>query len=279
MSDGFGSVVSQFGLGANGAPAYQRCYDPAPATGACVSTGNESLGSAESIVATDDSVYVGAASGDAINTFSRQAIPDPPGCPTAPPLDDPDCDGVTGTADACPDTAGATPSGCPDDDGDGVPNTTDLCPAIAAPGTSNGCPFGDPNVRFPNLFTQGSRLGDVQIDPASPEARCKGKAATVLGSHGQDLLLGRPEADVIVAGRGNDVVRGVDGNDVVCLGGGNDRANGGSGNDRLLGGSGKDRLNGARGNDRLIGGRGKDRCNGGGGRRDRAKCETSRGVP
>jgi hypothetical protein len=179
--------------------------------------------------------------------------------------------------DPCPTVPGTT-----DADGDGICEGPggDLCPTVAAPGTSNGCHRDDPNIRDPGLLPPGSTLGELQIDPASADAKCKGRQATVLGSHGQDLLLGRPQADVIVAGRGNDVVRGIGANDLICLGGGNDRGNGGSGNDRLLGGSGRDRLSGSSGNDRLIGGRGRDRCSGGGGGRDRAPgCETVNSTP
>ncbi len=55
------------------------------------------------------------------------------------PVTDADGDGVPNATDACPNQAGAAPSGCPDTDGDGVTDNVDACPTQAA-ATSNGCP-------------------------------------------------------------------------------------------------------------------------------------------
>jgi Ca2+-binding RTX toxin-like protein len=93
--------------------------------------------------------------------------------------------------------------------------------------------------------------------PAAPAVKrlCQGRAATIIGTAGRDVLRGTPRADVIVALGGNDVVRGLGGNDRICAGAGNDRVVGGAGTDRLLGGAGKDLLVGGAGKDLLLGGR------------------------
>jgi hypothetical protein len=93
--------------------------------------------------------------------------------------------------------------------------------------------------------------------------RCGGKAVTLFGSAGDDLLSGTPKADVIVGGAGNDRIIALKGDDVVCAGAGNDKVSGSGGNDILKGQAGKDNLRGGGGRDRLIGGKGRDRCHGG----------------
>jgi hypothetical protein len=111
--------------------------------------------------------------------------------------------------------------------------------------------------------------------PAAPKPLCQGRAATIVGTTGNDVLSGTKGADVIVALAGNDRVKGGGGADLVCAGAGNDRVEGAAGNDRLYGAAGNDLLLGGRGNDRLYGGPGadtlrggpgKDRMNGGPGR-------------
>ena len=124
--------------------------------------------------------------------------------------------------------------------------------------------------------------------PAAPT--CGGEPATVLGSGGDDQLVGTEKRDVIVALGGNDVVRGLGGNDLICTasgadtirgeagadvirsGGGNDAIKGGDDNDLLRAGGGDDRLGGGRGADTLRGGGGADACNGGPGRDDLKSC-------
>jgi hypothetical protein len=91
---------------------------------------------------------------------------------------------------------------------------------------------------------------------------CKGKATTVFGTAGNDILKGTPLADVFSAGTGNDIISARKGNDIVCGGSGNDVLRGGSGNDILLGQAGSDTLKGGKGRDRVRGGPGKDRGNG-----------------
>jgi len=94
---------------------------------------------------------------------------------------------------------------------------------------------------------------------------CAGRAATLVGSSGDDMLRGTSGVDVIVAGAGDDTVRGYGGGDRICGGRGSDYLMGGGGADRLYGGLSRlaltdegtseltgDRLEGGRGNDLLT---------------------------
>jgi len=78
---------------------------------------------------------------------------------------------------------------------------------------------------------------------------CNGKAATIVGTPGNDVLLGTPGDDVIVGLDGNDSINGKGGNDTICGGNGNDTIYGGPGNDQLFGNGGNDIVNGNEGND------------------------------
>ncbi len=89
-------------------------------------------------------------------------------------------------------------------------------------------------------------------------AQCAGKAATIVGTNGNDSLAGTRAADVIAGLGGKDKIKGLAGKDVICGGAGGDRLLGGKGKDKLLGGKGKDTLKGGPGKDKLKGGPGKD---------------------
>jgi hypothetical protein len=91
-------------------------------------------------------------------------------------------------------------------------------------------------------------LLDIEVRPD----RCGGRAATIGGTAGPDVLRGTAGRDVIVGLAGADVLRGLAGADVLCGGPGRDRLIGGRGGDRLLGGRGRDRLIGGPGRDRLV---------------------------
>jgi hypothetical protein len=87
---------------------------------------------------------------------------------------------------------------------------------------------------------------------------CFGRPATIVGTPGNDRLVGQSGVvDVIWGGGGNDFIVGGDffGDDEVP----------GSAPDLLCGGPGADQLRGAPGHDRLSGGRGKDNVDGGNG--------------
>ena len=89
--------------------------------------------------------------------------------------------------------------------------------------------------------------------------RCLGRAATIVGTAGDDNpLLGTSGDDVIVGREGNDVIQGRGGNDRICGNGGVDTVQGGRGDDSLHGGGGDDMLLSEAGDDRYLGGSGND---------------------
>jgi predicted extracellular nuclease len=94
---------------------------------------------------------------------------------------------------------------------------------------------------------------------------CHGQEATIVGTPGNDVIIGTNGADVIVTFAGNDLVVGRNGNDVICGGDGDDAIVGGNGADLLDGGDGDDALFGGNGIDTIIGGSGSDALAGGNG--------------
>jgi Ca2+-binding RTX toxin-like protein len=93
----------------------------------------------------------------------------------------------------------------------------------------------------------------------------------VLGTPGDDVLVGTPSAEEIRGLGGNDIIKGLEGADVLVGGAGRDQLRGGPGNDVLLDRKGSDFLGGGPGNDvldardwvsndRADGGPGRDRC-------------------
>ena len=82
---------------------------------------------------------------------------------------------------------------------------------------------------------------------------------------GNDAILAGDGHDHVVAGAGNDVIYGGAGDDVVLAGPGNDVVFGGPGNDRLFGEDGDDTIHGEQGDDRISGGAGGDILIGGDG--------------
>ena len=90
---------------------------------------------------------------------------------------------------------------------------------------------------------------------------CNGKAATIFGTSGADLITGAP-ADVIVAFGGDDIILGLGGHDTICGGPGEDYIDGGTGKDRLFGQGDDDLIRGVPGDDRAFGGTGHDMLKG-----------------
>lgn len=93
---------------------------------------------------------------------------------------------------------------------------------------------------------------------AAEAATCFGAQATIVGTPGDDDIVGTDGADVIVSGGGDDRVRGGRGADLICAGAGNDQAWGGKAADRISGGAGDDNLAGFFGDDELLGQGGDD---------------------
>jgi uncharacterized repeat protein (TIGR01451 family) len=141
-----------------------------------------------------------------------------------------------------------------------------------------------------------SNTASVSSDPADPNAAdneateqtkvtqgpsCGGKAATIVGTPGSDVITGTDRRDVITALGGDDQVNSLGGKDSICGksgndtlkgkadddlvkgGGGRDTGKGGSGDDVIRGGAKRDRLRGGSGDDLLAGGGGNDSCRGG----------------
>ena len=99
--------------------------------------------------------------------------------------------------------------------------------------------------------------------PVSAETvTCNGLEATIVGTAGNDVLVGTNKADVIAGLGGNDTVEGGNGADVICGGAGNDVIGGGNGVDWITGGDGDDIITAGNGDDTVLGGPGDDRIEG-----------------
>jgi len=92
---------------------------------------------------------------------------------------------------------------------------------------------------------------------------CLNEVATIVGTHGDDILDGTDGVDVIHGLGGNDVINGKEGNDIICGGDGDDRIRGGMGDDVIYGSAGNDTLFGLQGKDKMYGGPGEDKMYGG----------------
>lgn len=148
--------------------------------------------------------------------------------------------------------------------------------------------------RRPGVYAQVSALSGWVLDaigdgggtppppppppPPPGDHTCMGRAATIVGTPGDDRLVGTDGDDVIVGLGGDDVIIGSRGDDRICAGrgddtvyaqAGNDRVSGqggydlvfgGPGRDVLRGGGGPDDIYGDGGDDRAVGGRGIDLC-------------------
>jgi poly-gamma-glutamate synthesis protein (capsule biosynthesis protein) len=141
------------------------------------------------------------------------------------------------------------------------PSTFEILPVAHALATGRG-PADTLQRSYQRTVDRITMLGveDVSVSRTPwPEASCHGRAATIVGTAGDDTLVGTPGPDVIAAGGGNDTIDGGDGDDLVCGGDGDDLLTGGAGEDRLLGEAGNDVAYGNEGDDELWGGEGADR--------------------
>lgn len=84
----------------------------------------------------------------------------------------------------------------------------------------------------------------------------------LIGQGGADFIQGREGNDIIFGGAGIDHINGNDGNDIISGGTENDYVNGGGGNDTINGDAGNDYLHGGSGDDIIDGGEGNDYING-----------------
>jgi len=133
--------------------------------------------------------------------------------------------------------------GCVDISGSSEPHETRVAQSATALMTQADCPSGSHVI----VGTEG----DDNI-VGTNGADCivgLGGNDTINGGNGNDLIFGGPGNDVIDGGNGNDAIYGEDGNDVIDGGNGNDALSGGLGDDTLVAGNGTDTLNGGNGLD------------------------------
>src|SRR6476646_6623084 len=129
---------------------------------------------------------------------------------------------------------------------------------------SSGMPAKIDSLRRPALLLLAA-LALLLLCAAQAQAKkCDGKKVTIMGTAGNDHIVGKKASDVIYGGGGDDVITGgPNGNDTICGGPGNDNINGGR--DKLLGDTGSDSIDGGEGDDELSGSKGADGLHGGGG--------------
>jgi Ca2+-binding RTX toxin-like protein len=89
-------------------------------------------------------------------------------------------------------------------------------------------------------------------DDAQEDITCEGETATIVGTPGDDELVGTEDRDVIAALEGDDEIQGLGGDDLLC---------GDEGNDTMFGGDGDDIMEGDEGDDNMFGGDNADRLN------------------
>ncbi|MDH3706456.1 MAG: fibronectin type III domain-containing protein, partial [Acidimicrobiia bacterium] len=101
------------------------------------------------------------------------------------------------------------------------------------------------------------RITRAQGGPVRLQRICDGRRSgplpVVLGTNGNDRLIGRARSEIFDGRGGNDTIKGAKGNDIICTGAGHDNAHAGNGFDVVLGQDGIDALTGAEGNDIVIG--------------------------
>lgn len=134
-------------------------------------------------------------------------------------------------------------------------------------------------VRGQSKSENGNYNLSVSGDVVFPKGACAGKAVTLSGTNGDDVIRGTAGSDVIQTFGGNDVVFGLGGNDIICGGDGDDVLQGGDGNDKVFGDAGNDVLQGGNDADTVNGGIGTDLCDGGAQTDSAVACEVKNLVP
>ncbi len=118
-----------------------------------------------------------------------------------------------------------------------------------------------------NDINPGNNQASLTINTTGSDGSIPNQKAPILGTPGNDNLVGTFEPDLIYGLTGNDTIGGIGESDTIygnqdddVINGNqtNDLIIGGKGNDLLLGGKGNDQIYGDAGNDTLIGGFGQD---------------------
>jgi hypothetical protein len=109
-------------------------------------------------------------------------------------------------------------------------------------------------------FRIGKKHSRIATPGEPKRPRCRGLAATLIGSPGDDRLVGTSGRDVIVGLGGDDAIDARAGRDVICARYGHDTVTGGTDRDWMRGGPGPDELHGGSGYDTIRGGTGEDVC-------------------
>lgn len=112
----------------------------------------------------------------------------------------------------------------------------------------------------------GTDGDDMLLGTACADAiQGRGGSDIIDARAGDDLIDGGAGDDHIIGGSGNDVMHGGNGNDIIFGGAGDDQISGGAGDDRLFGDDGSDTVFGDDGHDQIHGGSGNDALFGGAG--------------
>lgn len=172
-----------------------------------------------------------------------------------------DVDGDT-VIDLCDPNPGDGPAA--DLDGDGVANGVDNCPSIANPDQARATEWRTPGISC-DFRLGANTVPHHQVLPYIDGPFCSWFVPTVIGTDGDDEIVGTNKRDVIWGGDGADIITGLSGDDVICGGPGADIIAGGNGEDDVRGGQGPDQLNGGNGADELLGQGGNDQLDGGNG--------------
>jgi Peptidase family M23/RTX calcium-binding nonapeptide repeat (4 copies) len=106
------------------------------------------------------------------------------------------------------------------------------------------------------------KAGQCYVSTGPLPPICLGREVTILGTPGDDEMVGTDGADVILGRGGADRVQARGGADLICGGEGNDHLQGRAGEDRIVGGVGADVLAGGIGADLLKGQDGPDTLRG-----------------
>ena len=125
---------------------------------------------------------------------------------------------------------------------------------------SDGCKVGG----VPNQVCEADDSGQTIVGTAGDDVILGGSGNdTLRGQAGNDVVCGRAGDDVLIGARGNDELHGNSGNDVLRGDAGDDTLHGGADNDMIIGGNGEDTMTGGEGDDSLIGNAGADTLDGG----------------